>query len=103
MQTCEEFRVEWESVVFLGMNQKMWERREERKRRGQRGGGGGCDCGVVVCVHSPHSFCSSIPADMAEEELAASRSEGQLQQHTQQTHKHSFTMQGSFIMRSLAL
>ena len=67
---CKEFRVEWESVVFLGMNEKCG-RGEERKRRGLRGGG------VVVwwcvfvccatsfhqgCVHSPYSFCSFIPA-----------------------------------------
>ena len=51
-------------------------------------------------------------AEEEEEELAASRSERQLQQHTQHRHthnkhtdttKHSFTMQGSFPMRSLAL
>ena len=42
METCKEFRVEWESVVFFGMNENMG----EGGRRGLRGGGGG---GRLLC------------------------------------------------------
>ena len=42
MEICKEFRVEWESVVFFGMNEKCG-RGEKRKRTGLRSGG----CGVM--------------------------------------------------------
>ena len=49
MKICKEFRVEWESVVFFGMNEKKWERGEERKRRGLKSGGCVVLCCVVLC------------------------------------------------------
>ena len=35
MEICQEFRVEWESVVFFGMNEKVGEERGERGERGE--------------------------------------------------------------------
>ena len=42
MEIWKEFRVEWESVVFFGMNENVG---EETNRRGLRCGGGGGVCG----------------------------------------------------------
>ena len=107
----------------------MWERGEERKRRRLRGGGGvvvWCGgvvlwCGVVVCVSVLRnkflsrvrtlpvlSFVRSSLQNLDEEELAHhvvgnDSAMYKVFTHTTHTTKHSFTMQGSFLMGPLAL
>ena len=34
MDTCKEFRVEWESVVFFGMNENVGQARGEKRGEG---------------------------------------------------------------------
>ena len=96
METCKEFRVEWESVVSFGMKENVGEERVEKEERAE-GGGCGSWCGVVVvlccvvccvlccvvvwwcvccatkfyqgCVHNPCSFRSSLQ-NVAGEQLA---------------------------------
>ena len=35
METCKEFRVDWESVVFFGMNESVGEERGEKEERAE--------------------------------------------------------------------
>ena len=46
MEICKELRVEWQSVVFFGMNEKVGEGRR-RERGGLRGGGAVVGVAVV--------------------------------------------------------
>ena len=62
VETCKEFRVEWESVVFFGVSENVGEVRGEKEERAEGWwrlaccGGvvvlccGVVWCGVVVCV-----------------------------------------------------
>ena len=119
-------RVEWESVVFFGMNENVGEGRGEKEERAEgwwwwwSWGLVWCSGGVVLCcggafvccatnfyqgcVHIPYSFYWVIPHT----QHTTNRHTDTHNRHTpdtQQTHttKHSFTMQGSFLMGSLAL